>query len=124
MYGIGEFSKKVNLSMDTIRYYEKEGMLVSKRNASNRRVYNDKDIKWVEFLLRLKKIGMPIRDMKLYSKLRYQGDETIPERMELLKKQEQVLNQKAAEIAYNQNFLHQKMDTYNEMLKIFPSNKS
>ena len=64
MYGIGKFSQTVDLPIDTLRYYEKEGILKSRRNESNRRVYDSTDIKWINFIKRLKKTGMPIKMKK------------------------------------------------------------
>ncbi|WP_225362883.1 MerR family DNA-binding transcriptional regulator [Apilactobacillus micheneri] len=45
---IGEFSKKVSLSIDTLRYYEKIGLIYPKRDENNIREYNYDDFKWVE----------------------------------------------------------------------------
>lgn len=84
MYKIGEFSKKVNISIDTLRYYEKECLIVPSRVENNLRVYTNKDIIWIEFIKKLKLTGMSIKNIKKYAKLRYEGDETIPQRMDLL----------------------------------------
>ncbi|MBU9790372.1 MerR family transcriptional regulator [Lentilactobacillus sp. G22-6] len=49
-YGIGKFSRIVNISVDTLRYYEKEGLIVPKRDNVNRRQYTDHDVKWIDFI--------------------------------------------------------------------------
>lgn len=116
MYGIGEFSKIVNLPIDTLRYYEKEGILKSKRNDSNRRVFDSGDVKWIEFIKRLKKTGMPIKQIKKYAVLRHLGDQTIPERLAILEEQENSLESDAARIKDNLDFIHYKMNIYHEML--------
>lgn len=116
MHGIGEFSKIVNLPIDTLRYYEKEGILKSKRNDSNRRVFDSGDVKWIEFIKRLKKTGMPIKQIKKYAVLRYLGDQTIPERLAILEEQENSLESDAARIKDNLDFIHYKMNIYHEML--------
>lgn len=116
MHGIGEFSKIVNLPIDTLRYYEKEGILKSKRNDSNRRVFDSGDVKWIEFIKRLKKTGMPIKLIKKYAVLRYLGDQTIPERLAILEEQENSLESDAARIKDNLDFVHYKMNIYHEML--------
>ncbi|WP_232505385.1 MerR family transcriptional regulator [Erysipelothrix larvae] len=115
-YSIGAFSKKVNLSIDTLRYYEKEKLILPKRNESNRRVYSESDVAWIEFIMRLKQIGMPIKDIQHYANLRDQGDETIEDRMQLLYKQSDILEVKKREIDANIQFLNQKIDTYKRML--------
>lgn len=84
-YSIGMFSKATGLSVHTLRYYEKEGLIFAERDKNGRRVYFDKDIAWIEFILRLKETGMPLRDIRRYALLRYAGDETMPERLRMLR---------------------------------------
>lgn len=81
---IGEFSAVTGISPYTLRYYEKKGLLRVGRDGGGRRDYGAEDIEWVKFLKRLKDTGMLLRDIKRYSDLRYQGDSTMEERMELL----------------------------------------
>lgn len=54
------------------------------RDPGGRRDYREADVEWVKFIKRLKDTGMLLRDIKYYSDLRYAGDQTMPERMELL----------------------------------------
>lgn len=83
-YGIGAFSKKVDLSIDTLRYYEKEKLIRPHKNNSNHRIYDDADVRWIAFIKRLKKTEMPIKNIQHYAALRYEGNDTIPERLGLL----------------------------------------
>lgn len=115
-YSIGAFSARVHLSVDTLRYYEKEGLLKPMRNQQNQRVYTENDYEWTLFILRLKQIGMPIREIQTYAKLRYQGDETIHERLQLLYKQEQLLEKQRQEIDEHLAFLTKKMNIYREKI--------
>lgn len=115
-YSIGAFSTRVHLSVDTLRYYEKEGLLKPMRNQQNQRVYTENDYEWTLFILRLKQIGMPIRDIQTYAKLRYQGDETINERLQLLYKQEQLLEKQRHEIDEHLAFLAKKITIYHEKI--------
>lgn len=115
-YSIGEFSRKINLSIDTLRYYEKEKLILPKRNEINRRVYDESDITWIEFIKRLKQTGMPIKNIQQYAHLRYQGDETIEIRMELLYKQYEILQNQKKEIEEHIEFLVRKIDIYKEMI--------
>lgn len=116
-YSIGEVSKKINLSVDTLRFYEKEGLIVPTRDESNRRVYDEKDITWIEFLKRLKLTGMKISDMRNYAKLRFQGDETVPLRLSLLQKRYDELLKELEQTQKNLDFLEAKMDIYRSMLE-------
>ncbi|EAH4448983.1 MerR family transcriptional regulator [Listeria innocua] len=115
-YTIGAFSKEVGLSIDTLRYYEKEKLILPKRNEINSRIYDSSDITWINFIKKLKQTGMPIKDIKEYAKLRYLGDQTIEQRMTLLYKQYDILNEKREEIELYTQFLLNKIDIYKEML--------
>ncbi|ARM72454.1 MerR family transcriptional regulator [Listeria monocytogenes] len=115
-YTIGAFSREVELSIDTLRYYEKEKLILPKRNEINRRIYDSSDITWINFIKKLKQTGMPIKDIKEYAKLRYLGDQTIEQRMTLLYKQYDILVEKREEIELYTQFLLNKIDIYKEML--------
>lgn len=60
-YAIGTFSKLTDLSVDTLRYYEKEGIICPRRGANGRRVYSDEDKTWIDFIKKLKDTAMPIK---------------------------------------------------------------
>lgn len=82
---IGELARRTGLSMDTIRYYERIGLLPrADRNAARQRDYDPSILTWIAFLRRLKTTGMPIRDMVRYAALRAQGEETAAARGALL----------------------------------------
>ncbi|EKE0508816.1 MerR family transcriptional regulator [Listeria monocytogenes] len=115
-YTIGAFSKEVELSIDTLRYYEKEKLILLKRNEINRRIYDSSDITWINFIKKLKQTGMPIKNIKEYAKLRYLGDQTIEQRMTLLYRQYDILVEKREETELYTQFLLNKIDIYKEML--------
>ncbi|MCB4770607.1 MerR family transcriptional regulator [Ancylobacter sp. Lp-2] len=82
---IGDLARRSDLSVDTIRYYERIGLLpTAMRDGARQRQYDVSILAWIEFLGRLKATGMPIRDMVRYAELRAQGDATAGERRELL----------------------------------------
>lgn len=115
-YYIGEFSEKIGLSIDTLRYYEKLGLIYPERNEANKRVYSEKDIEWLKFIIRLKEINMPIKQIQYYSKLRYDGDDTIKERLELLEEQMDRLNIEKRKIEENIVHLDKKISIYKKMI--------
>ncbi|MCI6466789.1 MAG: MerR family transcriptional regulator [Faecalicatena sp.] len=88
---IGAFSEKTGISAYTLRYYEKKGLLHVNYDHAGRRDYQEADIEWVKFIKRLKDTGMLLRDIRHYSDLRYQGDETMRERKELLSEHRKVV---------------------------------
>lgn len=113
---ISEISKVLGISSDTLRYYEKIGLIKNiKRDASGKREYSEQDLKWIEFLLRLKKIKMPIEKIKIYAELRYIGDTTVTDRRIMLEEQKEKLLTQINEIRESIKYLDNKIEIYNKM---------
>lgn len=115
-YSIGEFSKIVGVSEHTLRYYEKEGLIKVNRDENNVRVYSDKDKLWVETLLHLKKSGMSLKDMKQFIMWGYMGDETMEERLTLLKNHRKKVAEEFEKIRQSLEFLDTKINFYENEL--------
>lgn len=81
---IGEIAKQTDLPESTLRYYEKKKLIKVARDKNGRRNYEESDIEWIKFIQRLKETGMLLKDIQKYSKLRYEGSGTMPERLEML----------------------------------------
>jgi DNA-binding transcriptional MerR regulator len=82
---IAEVAERTGLSRDTLRYYEKAGLIEAvDRSAGGRRCYAAADLDWLSFLLRLRATGMSIADMRRFAQLRQAGDSGITARLELL----------------------------------------
>lgn len=113
-YSIGEFSKRTGVGIHTLRYYEKEQLITPARNDANRRRYSDQDIPWVEFILRLKATGMPIREIKRYAALRREGDGTFAERMELLTRHREALDRQLRQLETHRDKLDEKIAFYKQ----------
>lgn len=116
-YTIGAFSDITGLSIDTLRYYEKEKLIIPKRNKVNRRIYDESDVTWIQFIKKLKLTGMPIKKMSKYATLRYQGDNTVQERLELLYEQLDILIYQKEEVESHIEFLDDKIEIYKDILK-------
>ena len=116
-YKIGEISKITNLTIDTLRYYEKEGLITPARDQNNIRMYSDSDIRWIQFIKKLKQTGMPLKNIKEYSNFRDQGDSTINERLSLLYEQKQRLEQNSKQLEEHILFLNNKIDIYKAKIK-------
>ena len=115
-YSIGQFSKLINISEYTLRYYENEKLITPDRDNNGRRYYNDSDISWIEFIKRLKDTGMPIKEIWKYAELRSAGDSTLQERMDLLIKHQDTLQRKISELIFNNEKLNEKIDYYRQMI--------
>jgi len=94
---IQKFSTLTNISAHTIRYYEKIGVLKHvARNASGHRFFTTKDVDWIGFVKRLKEMGMPLDNIKLYADLREKGEATSVLRKQLLQEHVAILEERIA----------------------------
>jgi DNA-binding transcriptional MerR regulator len=114
---IGELSRLCGVSPHTLRFYEVEGLLMPAGRAANgHRRYCDDDVRWLEFVLRLKRTGMPLTEIRQYAVFRAQGDETLPARLTMLKLHRQRLATKLAELSTNASALDDKIRSYRKMI--------
>ena len=89
---ITEVSEKLDIPQDTLRYYERIGLIPRvNRNKSGNRDYTEEDCKWVEFIKCMRGAGLPIEVLIEYVALFQQGDETIEARKELFIEQRKQL---------------------------------
>ena len=85
---IKEVSEKYDISQDTLRYYERIGMIPPvTRTSSGIRDYQESDLGWVEHVICMRSAGLPVESIIEYVKLCQEGDETIPARLQLLVEQ-------------------------------------
>jgi DNA-binding transcriptional MerR regulator len=83
-YSIGDISKMLNISISTLRYYDKTGLLpLVNRSSGNIRVFDDTDVECLKMIECLKNTGMPLKDIKLFFEWCEEGDPTINQRYEL-----------------------------------------
>ncbi|WP_418667443.1 MerR family transcriptional regulator [Allofournierella sp.] len=112
---IAEVSKKFGVSADTLRYYERIGLLPPVRRTSGGiRDYTQEDCNWVEFIKCMRGAGLPIEVLIEYMELFRQGDATIPARKELLVEQRGELAQRVAEMQAVLNRLDKKIAGYEQ----------
>ncbi|MCG0687550.1 MerR family transcriptional regulator [Lactiplantibacillus plantarum subsp. plantarum] len=113
-YSIGDFAKAVGLSAPTLRYYEKAGLIEPHRLDNGRRYYETADINWVKFLLHLKGTGMSISELQQYVTWRAAGDDTIPQRLALLKHVKEDFLVQFNEVQHHLQILNDKINWYEE----------
>ena len=86
MYSIQDVSKKTGLSAHTLRYYEKEGLLSHvERTPGGFRQYTDEDMEALGLICCLKNTGMSLQEITRFVNLTHEGDQTLRERVELLR---------------------------------------
>lgn len=114
---IGEVGEATGLSVHTLRYYERVGLIHSIGRAGNtHRRYSKDDIGWIEFLKKLRATGMSIQDMQVYARLQRQGDGTLPERVEMLKQLQREAEARVDEINQHLGLIRSKIEFYSELL--------
>lgn len=112
---ISEVAKKYNLSADTIRYYERIGLIPRvNRNASGIRDFTENDCGWVEFIKCMRGAGLPIEALIDYVALFQQGDRTVEARKSILVEQRDVLIERMKEMQSTLERLNLKIEHYEE----------
>ncbi len=116
---IAEVSERYEISSDTLRYYERIGLIPPvNRNASGIRDYNEIDIRRVEFIKCMRSAGLPIEALIEYVALVQQGDSTIEARKEILIEQREQLLARMAEMQKTLDIMNRKISVYeNAVLK-------
>jgi DNA-binding transcriptional MerR regulator len=113
---IGDLAEKSGLTTDTLRYYEKIGLIPRPlRDAGGRRVYDEAIMRWIEFLARLKSTGMGIKDRLRYADLRTKGGGSVTERKQLLENHRRQVAADLARYTEMLTVLDEKIDLYGRM---------
>ena len=108
---IKEVAERYHLTQDTLRYYERVRMIPEvHRTSGGIRDYQEEDLRWLELALCMRKAGLSMEAMIEYLRLYQEGDETIPARLELLKKQKEQLEATMSHLSY-------KISRYEEAMK-------
>ncbi|MFI0482073.1 MerR family transcriptional regulator [Actinomadura sp. 9N215] len=112
-YSPAETAEKSGFSIDTLRYYEKIGLLSGiARNTSGRRVFSDDDLAWLEMLQCLRGTGMPIAEMLRYSELARGEGDTVQERLDLLLEHDRRVEERIAKLREQQEQIQWKIRLY------------
>ena len=110
---IAEVSEQYGLSSDTLRYYERVGLIPPvNRKESGIRDYNELDLRRVDFIKCMRSAGLPIEVLIEYVALVQKGDRTIEARKEILKEQRELLAARMQEIQKTLDILDHKIEVY------------
>ena len=117
---IGEVSKKYDISVETLRYYERIGLIPKVTRKSNGiRDYGEGDCNWVYFIKCMRSAGMSIEVLIEYVSLFQEGDETIVARKKLLIEQRDRIAEKITEMTSVLKRLDDKIEGYEDALAVF-----
>lgn len=117
MYTMMQVCRELNMTYQTLKFYCNEGLVPNvKRDCNNRRIFDEKDVKWLKDLSCLKKCGLSIQEMKEYLKLCLEGKSTIIARKEMLAKKQEQLRCSIKELEDSISYIDWKQSFYDEVL--------
>jgi DNA-binding transcriptional MerR regulator len=117
-YTIQQAAEIAGLSVHTLRYYERIGLIDPiVRQANSHRLYRQEDMEWIRFLLKLRSTGLPIRSMLRYAELRRLGNSSasVSERKAMIEQHAASLEIALMELQSNLAVMHKKVALYAEM---------
>jgi len=97
-YSISQVCERTGFSADTLRFYEKSGLLPGVMRRGGRRVYSETNLLAVKLIDCLKKTGMPLGDIAEFMRLTTKGDKTVKKRLEMMRRREAAVKAQMAEI--------------------------
>lgn len=117
MYTMMQVCRELDMPYQTLKYYCNEGLVPNvKRDKNNRRIFDEKDVRWIRDLTCLKKCNMSIQEMKEYLNLCLQGPSTILQRKEMLAKKQASLRDSIRELEDSVAYIDWKQNLYDEVL--------
>jgi DNA-binding transcriptional MerR regulator len=115
-YSPAETAEKSGFSIDTLRYYEKIGLLSGiARDTAGRRVYSEQDLGWLHMLRCLRDTGMPLAEIRRYAELVRDGDGTLRDRIELLAEHDRRVEEQIERLRVQQGQIRWKIGHYQEL---------
>lgn len=125
MYTIREVCKKTGLSAHTLRYYEKEGLLTDiGRSAGGFRQYSEEDLEWLGLICCLKNTGMSLQEIARFVHLTQQGDDTLKDRVALLREHRDNMIARMADMQRNLDKVTRKLNFFSEKLRAYEEKQS
>ena len=106
------------MTYEALKFYCNEGLVPNvKRDAGNRRIFDERDVAWLQSLGCLKRCGMSLEEMKTYMTLCLEGESSIPRRREMLAAQREQLLIRQAEVQASLAFIDRKQQFYADVLE-------
>lgn len=116
-YTIGQAAERAGLSADTLRYYDKQGLLPFVARAENGyRVFTEEDFAWLDTIACLKGTGMELKDIRTFIRWCMQGDSTLQNRLDLILARKREVESQISQLRGYLNKLEQKIGHYRQAL--------
>lgn len=118
-YTIKQASEKINLTVHTLRYYDKMGMLpFVHRDENGNRLFTDSDVEWLCLICCLKNTGMPLKQINKYIQACFEGDSTLEYRRKMLVAHRQEVLKQINDLKHNLETINYKISHYTTIGKI------
>lgn len=115
---VSEAAARVGLTAHTLRWYEREGLVAPVgRDAVGRRRYTEADLGWLDLLVRLRRTGMPVRDMRRYAELVREGSHTVMDRLALFRAHRERVLARIADLRADLDAIDYKIDLYGNRME-------
>lgn len=109
---IAEVADLLDVSAHTLRYYERAGLITVARDSSGHRAYDAHAVRRLVFLTRMRLSGMPVRDLQHYVALVDAGEDTVPERLDMLLEHRDTIRRRIRELTLSLTATEYKIATY------------
>lgn len=117
LYSMRDVCRKTGMTYEALKFYCNQGLVPNvKRDANNYRVFDERDVAWIESLGCLKRCGMSIQEMKEYVSLCMGGESTISERKVILQRKREQLLARIRELEGAVDYVDQKQAFYDDVL--------
>jgi DNA-binding transcriptional MerR regulator len=116
---IGDVARRTGLSVHALRFYEREGLLLSRhvaRGTGGHRRYTPEDVKWLGICMKLRRSGMPLAKIRRFAELVREGPGNEQQRLELLREQQRHVEQQLAELEDCLQIISRKVGVYEQHL--------
>jgi DNA-binding transcriptional MerR regulator len=117
-YSIGQVAKMNNMTISQLHYYDRQGLLpFINRTENGDRTFDEGSLKFLEMILCLKNTGMPIKKIKEFVQWTMDGEQTLPERLDMMLEQEQNVQQQIEDMQANLEKIQMKIKRYENEMK-------
>jgi DNA-binding transcriptional MerR regulator len=117
--GIGEVARRTGLSAHALRFYEREGLLISQhvaRGTGGHRRYSPREVYWLRICIKLRASGMPLAKIRRFAELVRDGPGNEEQRLELLREQRRHVETQLAELEECLQIIDRKVGVYEQHL--------
>jgi DNA-binding transcriptional MerR regulator len=114
---IGDVARRTGLSVHALRFYEREGLLLSQhvaRGTGGHRRYGPEDVKWLGICVKLRRSGMPLAKIRRFAELVREGPGNEQERLELLREHQRHVENQLAELEACLQIISRKVGVYEQ----------